>query len=156
MVLWCWYKYANILAATLNGALSLRGNAAGVAAGKAPRQRLPFIALQAISIWLMCTGRRLRSSAALSIATQFADVQGVDCRADHSLAKVSEELQRGLSARTAQGARRFMIGKEYESAGCRQPIASGRCGSLASAWSRVLLMRIGCLAYSLQLFFDRL
>jgi alginate O-acetyltransferase complex protein AlgI len=152
----CWYKYANILAATLGelllslGALPLEWQKVALPAG------LSFIVLQAIS-YLVDVHR-----GTVKVERRFIDYATYLLMFGQSIAGpiiryswVSEELsQRGLSRRNfSLGARRFMIGMSMKVlvADSLSPLVDVAFAleqpSFVDAW-------IGCLAYSLQLFFD--
>ena len=151
-----WYKYANILAATLNellmsqGAMPLEWQRVALPAG------LSFIVLQAIS-YLVDVHRRT-----VKVERSFIDYATYLLMFGQSIAGpiiryswVSEELSnRGLSWRNfSMGARRFMIGMSMKVlvADSLSPLVDVAFAlpepSFVDAW-------IGCLAYSLQLFFD--
>ncbi len=152
----CWYKYANILAATLNevlmaqGAMPLEWQKVALPAG------LSFIVLQAIS-YLVDVHRRT-----VKVERSFIDYATYLLMFGQSIAGpiiryswVSEELSnRGLSWRNfSLGARRFMIGMSMKVlvADSLAPVVDVAFAlpepSFIDAW-------MGCLAYSLQLFFD--
>ena len=152
----CWYKYANILAATLNellmsqGAMPLEWQKVALPAG------LSFIVLQAIS-YLVDVHRRT-----VKVERSFIDYATYLLMFGQSIAGpiiryswVREELSnRGLSWRNfSLGARRFMIGMSMKVlvADSLAPVVDVAFAlpepSFVDAW-------IGCLAYSLQLFFD--
>lgn len=152
----CWYKYANILAATFNqllsyyGALPMEWQKVALPAG------LSFIVLQAIS-YLVDVHRHVVpvERSLVNYATYLSmfghSIAGPIIRYDW----VRRELaQRYFTAQNfALGARRFMIGL------CMKVLVADTLSplvdlafhldrpSFVDAW-------IGCLAYSLQLFFD--
>jgi alginate O-acetyltransferase complex protein AlgI len=152
----CWYKYANILAATWsellvhNGALPLEWQRVALPAG------LSFIVLQAIS-YLVDVHRHK-----VPVERSFINYATYISMFGHSIAGpiirydwVRRELvQRYFNRQNfALGARRFMIGM------CMKVLIADSLSplvdiafhldqpSFVDAW-------IGCLAYSLQLFFD--
>lgn len=152
----CWYKYANILAATWSellvqyGALPLQWQRVALPAG------LSFIVLQAIS-YLVDVHRRK-----VPVERSFINYATYISMFGHSIAGpiirydwVRRELvQRYFNRQNfALGARRFMVGM------CMKVLVADSLSplvdiafhldqpSFVDAW-------IGCLAYSLQLFFD--
>lgn len=152
----CWYKYANILAATLNellmsqGAMPLEWQKVALPAG------LSFIVLQAIS-YLVDVYRRT-----VKVERSFIDYATYLLMFGQSIAGpiiryswVNEDLHhRGLSRHNfSLGARRFMIGMSMKVlvADSLAPVVDVAFAlpepSFFDAW-------MGCLAYSLQLFFD--
>jgi alginate O-acetyltransferase complex protein AlgI len=152
----CWYKYTNILVASFSGmllpvgALPLEWEKIALPAG------LSFIVLQAIS-YLVDVHRRT-----VAVERSFVDYATFLLMFGQSIAGpiilyswVSEELShRGLSwANFCLGARRFMVGMSMKVlvADSLSPLVDAafvlQNPSFIDAW-------IGCLAYSLQLFFD--
>ncbi|VXC43602.1 putative alginate O-acetylase AlgI [Pseudomonas sp. 8Z] len=152
----CWYKYANILAATFNqmlmtyGALPFEWQKVALPAG------LSFIVLQVIS-YLVDVHRQV-----VPVERRFSHFATYLAMFGHSIAGpiirydwVRKELhQRYFNALNfALGARRFMIGMSMKVlvADSLSPLVGVAFGvqnpSFVDAW-------IGCLAYSLQLFFD--
>src|SRR5690606_623617 len=152
----CWYKYANILAATWNelvvthGAMPIEWQKVALSAG------LSFIVLQAIS-YLVDVHRR-----SVPLERSFINYATYISMCGHSIAGpiirydwVRRELvQRWFNWQNfSLGARRFMVGM------CMKVLVADTLSplvdvafhldnpSFADAW-------IGCLAYSLQLFFD--
>lgn len=152
----CWYKYANILAATFNqlltsyGALPYAWQKVALPAG------LSFIVLQVIS-YLVDVQRKV-----VPVERSFSNFATYLAMFGHSIAGpiirydwVREELrQRYFNAQNfALGARRFMIGLSMKVlvADSLSPLVGVAFAienpSFMDAW-------LGCLAYSLQLFFD--
>jgi len=152
----CWYKYANILAATWNdllthyGALPMAWQRVALPAG------LSFIVLQAIS-YLVDVHRRV-----VPVERSFINFATYISMFGHSIAGpiirydwVRRELnQRYFNWQNfSLGARRFMIGLSMKVlvADTLSPLVDVAFHlhqpSLVDAWA-------GCLAYSLQLFFD--
>ena len=152
----CWYKYANILAATFNelltrhGAMPFEWQKVALPAG------LSFIVLQVIS-YLVDVHRQV-----VPVERRFAHFATYLAMFGHSIAGpiirydwVRGELaQRSFTALNfALGARRFMIGLSMKVlvADSLSPLVAVAFAqpepSLIDAW-------IGCLGYSLQLFFD--
>ncbi|KAF1050041.1 MBOAT family O-acyltransferase [Xylophilus sp.] len=152
----CWYKYANLLADTLNAALGWAG------AAPLPWQRvalpigLSFIVLQAIS-YLVDVYR-----GTVAAQRSFVDFAAYKAMFGQLIAGPSIRyawVQHDIAARRfgwdgiAAGARRFMIGMSMKVliADTLAPVADAvfaqAAPSLADAW-------IGCGAYTLQLFFD--
>lgn len=152
----CWYKYANILAATFNelltahGALPFEWQKVALPAG------LSFIVLQVIS-YLVDVHRHT-----VPVERSFANFATYLAMFGHSIAGpiirydwVRQELQQRYfnPLNFALGARRFMIGMSMKVlvADSLSPLVSVAFAlenpSFVDAW-------IGCLAYSLQLFFD--
>lgn len=152
----CWYKYANILAATYNqliahyGYLPMEWQKVALPAG------LSFIVLQAIS-YLVDVHRHV-----VPVERSFVNYATYISMFGHSIAGpiirydwVRRELEKRYFNREnfALGARRFMIGM------CMKVLVADTLSplvdvafhldnpSFVDAW-------IGCLAYSLQLFFD--
>lgn len=152
----CWYKYTNILVSSFSGmllpagALPLQWEKIALPAG------LSFIVLQAIS-YLVDVHRRT-----VAVERSFVDYATFLLMFGQSIAGpiiryswVSEELShRGLNwANFCLGARRFMVGMSMKVlvADSLSPLVDAAFAlqnpSFMDAW-------IGCLAYSLQLFFD--
>ena len=152
----CWYKYANILAATFNqlitsyGALPFEWQKVALPAG------LSFIVLQVIS-YLVDVHRKV-----VPVEHRFSNFATYLAMFGHSIAGpiirydwVRKELaQRYFNAQNfALGSRRFMIGLSMKVlvADSLSPLVSvafaQQSPSFVDAW-------IGCLAYSMQLFFD--
>lgn len=152
----CWYKYANILAATFNelltayGAMPFEWQKVALPAG------LSFIVLQVIS-YLVDVHRKV-----VPVERRFANFATYLAMFGHSIAGpiirydwVRRELvQRYFNPLNfALGARRFMIGMSMKVlvADSLSPLVDvafhQTTPSFVDAW-------IGCLAYSLQLFFD--
>lgn len=152
----CWYKYANILAATFNelltayGAMPFEWQKVALPAG------LSFIVLQVIS-YLVDVHRKV-----VPVERSFANFATYLAMFGHSIAGpiirydwVRRELvQRYFNPLNfALGARRFMIGMSMKVlvADSLSPLVDvafhQTTPSFVDAW-------IGCLAYSLQLFFD--
>ena len=152
----CWYKYANILAATFNelltsyGAMPFEWQKVALPAG------LSFIVLQVIS-YLVDVHRKV-----VPVERSFANFATYLAMFGHSIAGpiirydwVRRELvQRYFNPLNfALGARRFMIGMSMkvlvaDSLSPLVDVAFHQANpSFVDAW-------IGCLAYSLQLYFD--
>lgn len=152
----CWYKYANILAATYNqliahyGYLPMEWQKVALPAG------LSFIVLQAIS-YLVDVHRHV-----VPVERSFVNYATYISMFGHSIAGpiirydwVRRELEKRYFNRQnfALGARRFMIGMcmKVLVADTLSPLVDVAfhldAPSFVDAW-------IGCLAYSLQLFFD--
>jgi alginate O-acetyltransferase complex protein AlgI len=152
----CWYKYANIVAASFNellmttGALPFEWEKVALPAG------LSFIVLQAIS-YLVDVHR-----GTVAVERSFVAYATYISMFGHSIAGpiirydwVCGELARRSVNWTnfSLGARRFMIGMSMKVlvADSLSPLVGVAFGlehpTFADAW-------IGCLAYSLQLFFD--
>jgi len=152
----CWYKYANIVASTLNetivwyGAMPLSWQRVIMPAG------LSFIVLQAIS-YLVDVHRRT-----VPVERSFINYATYISMFGHSVAGpiirydwVRQELRRRYFnvQNFSLGARRFMVGMcmKVLVADTLSPVVDVafkvQNPSLADAW-------LGCLAYSLQLFFD--
>ncbi|WP_313740148.1 MBOAT family O-acyltransferase [Pseudomonas sp.] len=151
-----WYKYANILAATFNDFLSTYGAMPFDWQKVALPAGLSFIVLQVIS-YLVDVQRKV-----VPVERSFANFATYLAMFGHSIAGpiirydwVRQELrQRSFTALNfALGARRFMIGMSMKVlvADSLSPLVgvvfAQESPSLLDAW-------IGCLAYSLQLFFD--
>lgn len=151
-----WYKYANILAATFNelltahGAMPLEWQKVALPAG------LSFIVLQIIS-YLVDVQRKV-----VPVERRFTHFATYLAMFGHSIAGpiirydwVRQELQQRYfnALNFALGSRRFMIGMSMKVlvADSLSPLVNvafaQEAPSLLDAW-------IGCLAYSLQLFFD--
>ncbi|MGE8504094.1 MAG: MBOAT family O-acyltransferase [Pseudomonas sp.] len=152
----CWYKYANIIAATFNelityyGALPFEWQKVALPAG------LSFIVLQVIS-YLVDVHRQV-----VPVERRFSNFATYLAMFGHSIAGpiirydwVRQELnQRYFNPQNfALGSRRFMIGMSMKVlvADSLSPLVSVAFAlenpSFVDAW-------IGCLAYSMQLFFD--
>ena len=152
----CWYKYANILAATFNelltsyGAMPFEWQKVALPAG------LSFIVLQVIS-YLVDVHRKV-----VPVERSFANFATYLAMFGHSIAGpiirydwVRQELVKRYfnPLNFALGARRFMIGMSMKVlvADSLSPLVgvafAQESPSFVDAW-------IGCLAYSLQLFFD--
>lgn len=152
----CWYKYTNILVESFSGillpagALPMEWEKIALPAG------LSFIVLQALS-YLIDVHRRT-----VKVERSFVDYATFLLMFGQSIAGpiiryswVSEELShRGLSwSNFCLGARRFMVGMSMKVlvADSLSPLVDTAFAlpepSFVDAW-------IGCLAYSLQLFFD--
>ncbi|MNM15820.1 Peptidoglycan O-acetyltransferase [compost metagenome] len=152
----CWYKYANILAALYNellsqyGALPMEWQRVALPAG------LSFIVLQVIS-YLVDVHRHV-----VPVERSFVRYATYISMFGHSIAGPIiryDWVRRELEQRQfnwpnfAQGARRFMVGMcmKVLVADTLAPLVNVAFAleqpSLVDAW-------IGCLAYSLQLFFD--
>ncbi|AMB86903.1 cellulose acetylase [Pseudomonas agarici] len=151
-----WYKYANILAGTWNelisyyGALPMAGQRVALPAG------LSFIVLQAIS-YLVDVHRQVVpvERSFVNYATYISmfghSIAGPIIRYDWVRRELNQRYFNGLNF--SLGARRFMIGM------CMKVLVADTLSplvdvafhldspSFVDAW-------IGCLAYSLQLFFD--
>ncbi|WP_312933594.1 MBOAT family O-acyltransferase [Pseudomonas sp.] len=151
-----WYKYANILAATFNelltrhGAMSFEWQKVALPAG------LSFIVLQIIS-YLVDVQRKV-----VPVERRFTHFATYLAMFGHSIAGpiirydwVRQELQQRYfnALNFALGSRRFMIGMSMKVlvADSLSPLVGVAFAqedpSFVDAW-------IGCLAYSLQLFFD--
>ncbi|MDF0734243.1 MBOAT family protein [Pseudomonas entomophila] len=152
----CWYKYANILAATFNELLTAHGAMPFEWQKVALPAGLSFIVLQVIS-YLVDVHRKVvpveRSFA--NFATYLAmfghSIAGPIIRYDWVRAELNKRYFNPLNF--ALGARRFMIGMSMKVlvADSLSPLVGVAFGqaqpSFVDAW-------VGCLAYSLQLFFD--
>ena len=152
----CWYKYANILAATWNqlithyGAMPMAWQRVALPAG------LSFIVLQAIS-YLVDVYRhgvpveRSFINYATYISMFGHSIAGPIIRYDWVRRELNQRYFNGLNF--SLGARRFMIGMcmKVLVADTLSPLVDAAFHldnpSFVDAW-------IGCLAYSLQLFFD--
>jgi alginate O-acetyltransferase complex protein AlgI len=152
----CWFKYANIMVETFSNALL------GTGAMAADWQRvvlpigLSFIVLQSISYLIDVYRRTVPADRSF---TSFGAYQSMFVHLIAGPIIRYEWVKRELQSRRfdwpqfAQGARRFMIGMSMKVliADTLAPVVdlafSLQQPSLADAWT-------GCLAYSLQLFFD--
>jgi alginate O-acetyltransferase complex protein AlgI len=152
----CWYKYANIIAATVNelmtayGALPFEWQKVALPAG------LSFIVLQVIS-YLVDVHRhvvpveRSFTNFATYLAMFGHSIAGPIIRYDWVRRELHERYFNRLNF--ALGARRFMIGMSMKVliADSLSPLVGVAFGldrpSFVDAW-------VGCIAYSLQLFFD--
>lgn len=156
VVVLCWYKYTNMVVANISeilmsmGAMPIEWQKVALPAG------LSFVVLQAIS-YLVDVYRKT-----VSVERSFVNYTTYLLMFGQSIAGpiirydwVSEEItQRGVTwTNFALGARRFMIGMSMKVliADSLSPLVGVAFGlenpSFLDAW-------IGCLAYSLQLFFD--
>ncbi|VCU70685.1 Peptidoglycan O-acetyltransferase [Pigmentiphaga humi] len=152
----CWYKYANILVETLNQVLAWRG-AMPIGWEKIVLPiGLSFIVLQSISYLIDVQRRVVPADRSL---INFGAYQAMFVHLIAGPIIRYDWVARELRERTVdwpqftQGARRFMIGFSMKVlvADTLSPLVQTAFSlpspSLADAW-------LGCLAYSLQLFFD--
>ncbi|MGF6395791.1 MBOAT family O-acyltransferase [Pseudomonas plecoglossicida] len=152
----CWYKYANIVAASFNELLSAHGAMPFEWQKVALPAGLSFIVLQIIS-YLVDVHRKV-----VPVERNFANFATYLAMFGHSIAGpiirydwVRQELRQRYfnPLNFALGARRFMIGMSMKVlvADSLSPLVgvafTQEHPSFVDAW-------IGCLAYSLQLFFD--
>ncbi|MDE1167862.1 MAG: MBOAT family protein [Pseudomonas sp.] len=152
----CWYKYANILAASLNQALAAHGLLPVAWQHVIMPAGLSFVVLQAISYLVDVYRRTVPAERSfIHFATYIAmfghSIAGPIIRYDW----VRRELHRRAFnfQGFALGARRFMVGMSMKVlvADTLSPLVDVAfklpAPTFADAW-------LGCLAYSLQLFFD--
>ena len=152
----CWYKYANIVAASFNELLTTHGAMPFEWQKVALPAGLSFIVLQVIS-YLVDVHRKV-----VPVERNFANFATYLAMFGHSIAGpiirydwVRQELRQRYfnPLNFALGARRFMIGMSMKVlvADSLSPLVGVAFAqehpSFVDAW-------IGCLAYSLQLFFD--
>ncbi|QXH46574.1 MBOAT family protein [Pseudomonas xanthosomatis] len=152
----CWYKYANIVAASFNELLSAHGAMPFEWQKVALPAGLSFIVLQVIS-YLVDVHRKV-----VPVERNFANFATYLAMFGHSIAGpiirydwVRQELRQRYfnPLNFALGARRFMIGMSMKVlvADSLSPLVgvvfAQQDPSFVDAW-------LGCLAYSLQLFFD--
>lgn len=156
VVVLCWYKYANIVAATINDMMVSYGSMPYEWQRVALPAGLSFIVLQAISYLVDVHRHRVPVERSFIAYATYLSMFG------HSIAGpiirydwVRRELmQRSFNWENfTLGARRFMIGMSMKVlvADTLSPVVDVAFAqpepSFVDAW-------IGCLAYSLQLFFD--